>query len=170
MFFFAGGPGESATRAAPVWAGLPFERNRDLVFVDQRGTRGSGSLYCEALDEPADVMTPRYHLPAVKACRDLLARHADLTKYSTLDAVEDFDAVRQWLGYDRINLLGGSYGFTCRVGVPATPRRSRADRNPRGSCFHGFQAAAVLRPRWAGGSARHLRGLQARPVVPAGIP
>jgi pimeloyl-ACP methyl ester carboxylesterase len=110
MFFFAGGPGEQATRAAPVWAGLPFERNRDLVFVDQRGTRGSGSLFCEDLDEPADVMMPRYHLPAVEVCRDRLARHADLSKYSTFDAVEDLDAVRQWLGYDRINVLGGSYG------------------------------------------------------------
>ena len=94
---------------APIWAGLSFERHRDLVFVDQRGTRGSGSLYCEDLDDPTDIMMPRFHLPAVEACRDRLARQADLTKYSTLDAVEDFDAVRQWLGYDRINVAGGSY-------------------------------------------------------------
>jgi pimeloyl-ACP methyl ester carboxylesterase len=110
IFHFAGGPGDQATRFAPIWAGLPFERYRDHVFVDQRGTRGSGSLYCEDLDDPADVMMPRYHLPAVEACRDRLARQADLTKYSTLDAVEDYDAVRQWLGDDRINIIGGSYG------------------------------------------------------------
>jgi pimeloyl-ACP methyl ester carboxylesterase len=110
IFVFAGGPGEQATRAAPIWAGLPFERNRDLVFVDQRGTRGSGSLYCEDLDDPADIMMPRYHLPAVEACRDRLAGRADLAKYSTLTAVEDFDAVRQWLKYDRINVFGASYG------------------------------------------------------------
>ncbi len=110
IFHFAGGPSEQATPFAPIWAGLPFERHRDDVFVDQRGTRGSGSLYCKDLDDPADVMMPRYHLPAVETCRDQLARQADLTKYSTLEAVEDFDAVRQWLGYDRINLIGGSYG------------------------------------------------------------
>ena len=92
------------------WAGLPFERHRDLVFIDQRGTRGSGSLYCADVDDPADVMMLRYHLTAVETCRDRLAQRADLTKYSTLDAVEDFDAVRQWLGYDRINVAGASYG------------------------------------------------------------
>ena len=83
IFHFAGGPSDQAKSSAPIWAGLPFERNRDHVFVDQRGTRGSGSLYCEDLDDPADVMMPRYHLPAVEACRDRLARQADLTKYST---------------------------------------------------------------------------------------
>jgi pimeloyl-ACP methyl ester carboxylesterase len=110
VFLFSGGPGEQATRAAPIWADLPFERHRDMVFVDQRGTRGSGSLYCEDLDDPPDVTMPRFYLPAVERCRDRLARRADLTKYSTLDAVEDFDAVRQWLGYDRVNVMGGSYG------------------------------------------------------------
>jgi pimeloyl-ACP methyl ester carboxylesterase len=107
---FAGGPGDQATPFAPIWAGMPFDRHRDFVFVDQRGTRGSGSLYCEELDDPADIVMPRFHLPAVELCRERLGRHADLTKYSTLEAVEDFDAVRRWLGYDRINVIGGSYG------------------------------------------------------------
>jgi pimeloyl-ACP methyl ester carboxylesterase len=110
IFLFAGGPSGQATPGAPFYAGLPFDRNRDIVFVDQRGTRGSGSLYCEDLDDPPDLTMPRFHLPAVERSRDQLVRRADLTKYSTLDAVEDFDAVRQWLGYDRINVLGGSYG------------------------------------------------------------
>ena len=48
IFHLAGGPGERATRLAPIWAGLPFERDRDHVFVDQRGMRGSGSLYMAA--------------------------------------------------------------------------------------------------------------------------
>ena len=51
IFFFAGGPSDQATLIVPLFADLPFERNRDLVFVDQRGTRGSGSLYCEDLDK-----------------------------------------------------------------------------------------------------------------------
>jgi hypothetical protein len=78
IFFFAGGPSNQATSTAPIWAGLAFERYRDMVLVDRRGTRGSGSLYCEDLDDPADVMMPRYHLPAVEACRDRLSRQADV--------------------------------------------------------------------------------------------
>jgi pimeloyl-ACP methyl ester carboxylesterase len=110
IFVFAGGPSEQATSLAPFLAGLPFERHRDVVFIDQRGTRGSVSLYCADVDDPADVVMPRFHLSAVETCRDRLARQADLTKYSTLDAVEDFDAVRRWLGYDHINVAGVSYG------------------------------------------------------------
>jgi pimeloyl-ACP methyl ester carboxylesterase len=44
------------------------------------------------------------------ACRDRLAKQADLTQYTTTAAVEDLDAVRQALGYSRINLFGVSYG------------------------------------------------------------
>ena len=163
-------PATKRHRSAPIWAGLPFERNRDLVFVDQRGTRGSGSLYCEDLDDPADIMMPRFHLPAVELCRDRLARQADLTKYSTLEAVEDFDAVRQWLGYDRINVIGGSYGSR----VVLEYLRRHGDRTRTAVVAKpvppGFQAAAVLRPRRARGAARHLRRLQDRRGVPAGIP
>ena len=35
---------------------------------------------------------------------------ADLTKYTTDIAMDDLDEVRDALGYDRINIYGGSYG------------------------------------------------------------
>src|SRR2546430_12580774 len=42
--------------------------------------------------------------------RHALEKRADLTKYTTSIAMDDLDDVRTWLGYDRINLFGGSYG------------------------------------------------------------
>src|SRR6185503_20916011 len=51
---------------------------------------------------------------ALAACRDRLSKTADLKQYTTAAAVEDLEAVRQALGYDRIDILGISYGT--RVG------------------------------------------------------
>jgi pimeloyl-ACP methyl ester carboxylesterase len=39
-----------------------------------------------------------------------LEEHADLTQYTTSIAMDDRNDVRSWLGYDRIDLFGLSYG------------------------------------------------------------
>ena len=46
----------------------------------------------------------------VKNLRRTLGQHADLTQYTTSIAMDDLDDVRAWLGYDRINFFGLSYG------------------------------------------------------------
>jgi len=51
-----------------------------------------------------------YPIDYVKQMRHALEQRADLTKYTTSIAMDDLDDVRAWLGYDRINLFGGSYG------------------------------------------------------------
>ena len=43
-------------------------------------------------------------------CRDALSEHADLTQYSTPIAMDDLNEIREALGYETINLRGGSYG------------------------------------------------------------
>jgi len=56
MFYIPGGPGSSATEDAPYVAEelAKIRENRDLVFVDQRGTGGSNPLVCD-LFSPGDV-------------------------------------------------------------------------------------------------------------------
>src|SRR5205814_5537935 len=51
-----------------------------------------------------------YTVDYVKRLRQTLERRADLTQYTTSIAMDDLDDVRAWLGYDRINLIGSSYG------------------------------------------------------------
>src|SRR6266699_3257096 len=51
-----------------------------------------------------------YPVDYVREMRHALEQRADLTKYTTSIAMDDLDDVRAWLGYDRINLVGGSYG------------------------------------------------------------
>lgn len=115
IFMIAGGPGQGAATIAPQLAGIlvPHRERRDIILVDQRGTGASNLLQCDPLpgEEPARALTRRMFDPDVlRACRERLSQQADLTQYTTLPAVEDLDAVRAALGYDKINLMGGSYG------------------------------------------------------------
>ena len=114
VFYIAGGPGSSAIEeaqgVAPQLATIRV--HRDLVFVDQRGTGGSNPLNCTLFD-PKDTQSYfGYFFPLndVRKCREKLEKVADLTLYTTPMATDDLDDVRQALGYERINLVGGSYG------------------------------------------------------------
>src|SRR5699024_7232345 len=48
VVFLAGGPGQSARDALPIMQAALHEinRQRDLIFLDQRGTGGSNALEC----------------------------------------------------------------------------------------------------------------------------
>jgi pimeloyl-ACP methyl ester carboxylesterase len=114
FFYIPGGPGSSATEDAPGVANgfAKILERRDLVFVDQRGTGGSNPLNCSLFnaDDPQSYFGHFFPLADVKKCREELERTADLTLYTTTIAMDDLDDVRAALGYDRINLFGGSYG------------------------------------------------------------
>jgi pimeloyl-ACP methyl ester carboxylesterase len=113
LFLIAGGPGTSAVDLYTSSA-VPFDRvrrDRDIILVDQRGTGRSHRLDCEYSKE--DLLDLRENVevgPENRKCRDQLAKNSDLRQYTTSVAVRDLDAVRVALGYQRINLYGGSYG------------------------------------------------------------
>ncbi|HKQ77763.1 MAG TPA: alpha/beta fold hydrolase [Blastocatellia bacterium] len=121
IFYFAGGPGGSAidtvSKAGKGYlAGL--RRERDLVFVDQRGTGGSNQLACNMYGDRNDMAAFFGELFAserLRACRAELEKVADLKLYSTPIAMADLDEARAALGYDKINLYGGSYGSTAAM-------------------------------------------------------
>lgn len=112
MFFLAGGPGQGAAKMSKAIDNI-FRRvqtDRDIVLVDQRGTGKSNPLDCISDDESLQALmeTPEQSLARLKAC---MAKYdADLTQYTTTIAMDDLDDVRAFLGYERINIYGGSYG------------------------------------------------------------
>lgn len=115
IFYFAGGPGQAGTGPAPFFAeAMPrLHRDRDLVFVDQRGTGESGMLGCRfpgSEDDPQGYLREMFPLEPIRACAAELGKRADLRQYTNIQAQDDMDDVRAWLGYERINLYGGSYG------------------------------------------------------------
>jgi pimeloyl-ACP methyl ester carboxylesterase len=112
VFLLAGGPGQSITKAAPA---LPFlsrlRRQRDIVLVDQRGTGESGPLRCDQPDDPAAGLPTTDEPPSRQEIEECLAGlDADPRFYTTDLAMADLDDVRRALGYERVNLWGGSYG------------------------------------------------------------
>ena len=116
IFFLAGGPGQGQARMASAGEDRlmrSLRRERDLVFVDQRGTGDSHSLQCNlsAQRNAAQSYFAELFLPElVPACRDILAEKADLRYYTTPLAVDDLDDIRAALQYEKINLYGVSYG------------------------------------------------------------
>lgn len=120
IFLFAGGPGQAAAALAPQALAIlgSLNNKRDIVLIDQRGTGKSNGLNCKipemtdpALGNMADTALRDASIRKILSeCRDVLAKNADLTQYTTTIAMADYDEVRAALGYDKINLWGASYG------------------------------------------------------------
>ena len=108
LFVLPGGPGAGATRMASFAVETFGAAGRDIVLVDPRGTGSANALRCDQpVDDPfADLWEPA----RIAACRDHLARTADLTRYTTRHLVADLEAVRKALGYRKVSLYGTSYG------------------------------------------------------------
>ena len=115
IFFIEGGPGAAATNNAPLFASdiFPYRQDHDIVLIDARGTGKSHPLNCASLqikNDLQDQLAEMYPVSAVQSCYDSLSKIADLQQYTTTNVVRDLEAVRQWLGYKKINLFGLSYG------------------------------------------------------------
>ena len=125
LVMLAGGPGQSALGsfvqilAAPGMEG--FWAEREIVLVEQRGTRYSTPfLQCEEISELkldlldknlADEDEEARKLEAWTACRDRFVQSGvDLAAYNSVENAADIMAVADALGYDQVNLYGGSYG------------------------------------------------------------
>jgi len=119
VFMLAGGPGQSAVNLASFGQAMfsRLNKRRDLVFVDQRGTGRSASLACPEVEADTDVDTEAQIQKKSDACLQRLQTlpYGDLRYFTTSIAVQDLEAVRQQQGYQKINLVGASYGT--RVGL-----------------------------------------------------
>lgn len=106
-----GGPGQPSSQLVDV-PSPAANQERDLLFVDQRGTGGPDRMQC-LLGNPDDfqsLFNQLFPLDAVRRCREELSKKYDLTLYTTAIGADDLDEVRAWLGYDKLNLTGYSYG------------------------------------------------------------
>ncbi len=111
LVFFAGGPGQSATESWPIVAGAlqKLNENRDILLVDQRGTGQSNALKCPQIELDEALALDWDELAAsTQECLDSI--DGDPRYYTTTIAMHDIDAAREALGYEQVNLYGGSYG------------------------------------------------------------
>jgi pimeloyl-ACP methyl ester carboxylesterase len=111
LVYFAGGPGQSATESWPLIAGAlkKVNESRDILLVDQRGTGQSNPLKCPEVELDKALAQDWDELATTtRACLDSL--DGDPRFYTTTIAMGDVDAARAALGYEKVNLYGGSYG------------------------------------------------------------
>lgn len=112
LFFLAGGPGQGAAQLARQVREIFRQvlKDRDIVLVDQRGTGRSNPLDCESDSSSLRGVTEGDDAALARLKRCLSGYDADVRFYTTPIAMDDLDDVRAHLGYERINLYGGSYG------------------------------------------------------------
>lgn len=132
-FVLPGGPGDSylgaftgtsARSQLQLRQMLRYRTIGDVVIVDQRGysKRGeqlhfAGSHPARPLDRPA--LQESESAADVAIARAAVAANADkdLSGYSVIQMVADVDDLRRGLGYDRINLIGQSFGSQWSLAV-----------------------------------------------------
>ncbi len=133
VFFLAGGPGQGAAQIAKN-AGADFmqsiRRTRDVVFVDQRGTGESNNLNCNFYGDGSSMQPYFDELfppEKLRECRQRLEKISNPALYTTSIAMDDLDEVRRALGYEKINVWGGSYGTTASLAyLRRYPKQVRA--------------------------------------------
>jgi pimeloyl-ACP methyl ester carboxylesterase len=153
LFHLEGGPGVPATPSAGFYLGPGglYARARDVVLVDQRGTGGRPVLRCPSIEGRA-AWDDEYAPAAVDACRGTLEGGASLSQYSTENAAADVDAVREALGYQRLDIWALSYGTRlAQVYLERFPARVHAavlagfaPLDYRAPLFHARNAQRVL--------------------------
>ncbi len=111
IFFFAGGPGQAASE---LWVQLEgplykLQKNHDIILMDQRGTGAASTLKCELDDQSIDLRVD-YGKIAAQTRECLTKVEGDPRFYTTTIAMADYEQLRLALGYEKINLMGVSYG------------------------------------------------------------
>jgi pimeloyl-ACP methyl ester carboxylesterase len=115
IFRLEGGPGVTNMQFSKA---SRFAENHDVVLVGYRGVDGSVRLDCPEVESEVarstDVLGEKFFRAfdgAYRACADRLTDDGvDLAQYGLVQQVDDLEAARKALGYDRVNLLSESAG------------------------------------------------------------
>lgn len=115
IFWFTGGPGQENTIGYSL-DGLT--ENHDFVMVGYRGVDGQIVLECpefnQAIRDAPGTLNPEslsiYAAGAAQCAKRLESEGIDLAGYAITETIDDMEAARKALGYDKINLYGVSYG------------------------------------------------------------
>lgn len=121
IVWLAGGPGGAGSFQAAPLTEQGLNADRDVIFVDQRGTHNAQPrLSCpEYEDYTNQAISVPFSAPsttagdtaAVRACRDrLTAAGWDLSAYNTAENSADIADLRVAMGIDQWNVYGVSYG------------------------------------------------------------
>jgi pimeloyl-ACP methyl ester carboxylesterase len=126
LFLLSGGPGAPNSHTPDVlrqsgYEDYPFPwlfQHNDLIMVGYRGVDGPVALSCPSfkrtlknLERPLSNHALREFAKALaEDHRRLIENGVDVDGYNIIEVADDLEAVRKSLGFEKINLLSGSYG------------------------------------------------------------
>ena len=153
VFILGGGPGKSN-----LWREMPeiFYAHNDLVNVGYRGVDGEVKLKCPEIGRALTRENPLSHDVLMEFRKTLRSSHdslvnsgIDLDGYTMLEVVEDVEALRRALGYEKINLFSTSYGtqvayLYCMRYPNAVKRNLMVGASSRGRRFDSLWEPAVI--------------------------
>ena len=137
VFFLAAGPGEPYAvdvfdngKRAEAWRfELSFvNRNRDVILINQRGNSNAPGLPLSnfrykwsnggSLDQPFDmtVMNKNRRDAYANFIKKYTDNGVDLRGYDILHFIDDIEAVRRFYDYEKIALIGNSFGSQWALG------------------------------------------------------
>jgi pimeloyl-ACP methyl ester carboxylesterase len=115
IFYLSGGPGQSNLHFRYL---EDVVEQHDIVQVGYRGVDGSVVLDCPEISEAirtaramlSDNALESYTSAGTSCAGRLQAEGVDLAGYTLAETIDDNEDARLALGYERIDLLAGSYG------------------------------------------------------------
>jgi pimeloyl-ACP methyl ester carboxylesterase len=124
VIFLQGGPGGGAVELVSFFYSslvAPITTARDFIVFDQRGTGlSTPALNCPEVTETLTTTlvedltteeTSAITIPALNDCGDRLESEGiNLAEYNSAASADDIAAIASALGYETVNLYGGSYG------------------------------------------------------------
>jgi pimeloyl-ACP methyl ester carboxylesterase len=117
VFILLGGPGASNLIAYPKdW----LLETRDVILVGYRGVDGSVDLACPEISKISadylgsgflsDEANQKLQEAAKRCAEDFKSSGIDLRGYTAKGVVQDMEAARKAIGYEKVNLWSESYG------------------------------------------------------------
>lgn len=125
VIFLSGGPGQNAVRSAGRTLALGNKiTGHDVLIINPRGVDGDTPLDCVYYDlenhpeQFAQIFEQAGFDPErMQACANRLQKFVDLRQYTTSNTADDFNDLREALGYKSMTLSGVSYGTTLALEI-----------------------------------------------------
>lgn len=118
LFLLPGGPGNAAvpTASSPAWR--PYLELGDVVLADPRGVGesepdlewGSDAIRPELFFADRETAVQHMGDMCAAAREELAGRGIDVAGYTPIEMADDVAELAAALGYERVNLMGHSYG------------------------------------------------------------
>ncbi len=118
VIFIQGGPGGNVLSLSNIYSRLNLDADRDFILYDQRGIGFSDEICPNLSASILEVMAMDINykqedeeiVKRISECTKSLSSPNFNRSFGTIENVKDLETLREHLGYEQLNIFGGSYG------------------------------------------------------------